>query len=44
MSKLIYYISSVLTSILYFVYAEDKTSIWAFVAIMSYLSYIDDKK
>jgi hypothetical protein len=31
-------------SIAYFIYAEDKTSIIAFVAIMSYLFYIDDKK
>lgn len=43
MSKLLYYISSVFTSMLYFIYAEDKTSILAFVAIMSYLFYIDNK-
>ena len=38
-----YYLSSVVMSMLYFIYAEDKTSILAFVAIMSYLYYIDDK-
>lgn len=43
MSKWYYYLSSVVMSIAYFIYAEDKSSILAFVAIMSYLYYIDDK-
>ena len=30
-------------SIAYFICAEDKTSILAFVAIMNYLFYIDNK-
>lgn len=34
---------SIISSIIYFVVSEEKTSMWAFVAIMSYLFYIDDK-
>lgn len=34
---------SIVASIIYFIIAEDKTSIIAFVAIMSYLFYIDSK-
>lgn len=41
--KLYYFISSVIMSIAYFILAEDKTSIIAFVAIMSYLFYIENK-
>lgn len=36
--------TSIIASVIYFVVAEDKTSILAFLAIMSYLFYIDDKK
>ena len=39
-----YYLVSIMSSMIYLVVAEDKTSIWAFMAIMSYLFYIDDKK
>lgn len=35
--------ASVVASITYFIIAEDKTSIVAFMAIMNYLFYIDDK-
>lgn len=38
-----YYFTSIIASVIYFVLAEDKTSILAFLAIMSYLFYIDDK-
>lgn len=38
-----YYWASCISSMIYFVVAEDKTSIWAFMAIMSYLYYIDNK-
>jgi hypothetical protein len=34
---------SIVASIVYFIVAEDKTSIVAFVAIMNYLFYIDNK-
>ena len=39
-----YYFTSIIASVIYFVISEEKTSMWAFVAIMSYLFYIDDKK
>ena len=35
--------ASICASIVYFVIAEDKTSIVAFVAILNYLFYIDNK-
>lgn len=38
-----YLFISIIASVIYFVDAEDKTSIYAFLAIMSYLFYIDDK-
>ena len=38
-----YFFISIIASVIYFVVTEDKTSIWAFMAIMSYLFYIDDK-
>lgn len=34
---------SFIASIVYFITAEDKTSIVAFVAIMNYLFYLDNK-
>lgn len=43
MSKWFYYLSSVVMSIAYFIYAEDRTSILAFVAIMCYLFFIENK-
>lgn len=43
MSKWYYYISSVVMSIAYLIYAEDQTSILAFVAIMCYLYLIENK-
>lgn len=39
-----YFLTSIILSIIYLVVAEDKTSILAFMAIMNYLFYIDDKK
>lgn len=38
-----YYWASIISSMIYLIVAEDKTSIWAFLAIMSYLFYIDNK-
>lgn len=38
-----FYWSSVIASGIYIALTEDKTSILAFLAIMSYLFYIDDK-
>ena len=35
--------ASVTASIVYIIVAEDKTSIVAFLAILNYLFYIDDK-
>ena len=35
--------ASMVAGIVYLIIAEDKTSIWAFMAIMSYLFYIDNK-
>ena len=35
--------SSIIASIVYFIIAEDKTSIVAFLAILNYLFYIDNK-
>lgn len=43
MIKWYYFISSIVMSIAYFMLAEDKPSILAFVAIMRYLFYIDNK-
>lgn len=38
-----YFWISIITYLMYFVVAEDKTSVLAFIATMSYLFYIDDK-
>lgn len=38
-----YFFTSIIASVIYYVAAEDKTSVLAFLAIMSYLFYIDDK-
>ena len=38
-----YFWTSIISSITYFVVSEDKTSIWAFIAILNYLFYIDEK-
>lgn len=35
--------ASIVASIVYFIIAEDKTSIVAFFAILNYLSYLNDK-
>lgn len=35
--------TAVVASIVYFIIAEDKTSIVAFLAILNYLFYIDNK-
>ena len=35
--------SSIISSVIYLVVTEDKTSIWAFMAIMTYLFRIDNK-
>ena len=43
MIKWYHFISSVVMSIAYFIYAKDKTTLLAFVAIMSYLFYIENK-
>lgn len=43
MIKWYYFISSIAMSIAYFIIAEDRTSLLAFVAVMSYLFYIDFK-
>ena len=43
MSRWYCFISSVVMSIAYLMFAEDKTSVLAFVAIMSYLFYIENK-
>ena len=37
------FLGSFIASIVYFIIAEDKTSIVAFVAIMNYLFYINNK-
>lgn len=39
----LYFFISIVANVIYFVVAEDKTSMSAFLAIMSYLFYIDDK-
>lgn len=43
MVKWYYFISSIVMFIAYFICAEDRTSLLAFVAIMNYLFYIDSK-
>lgn len=38
-----FYWASIISSMIYLIVAEDKTSIWAFMAIMTFLFYIDNK-
>ena len=38
-----YFFISIIASVIYFVVAEDKSLYIGFLAIMSYLFYIDDK-
>lgn len=42
MNKL-YYWTSIISSMIYYFNVEDKSSVLAFLAIMSYLFYIDNK-
>ena len=39
-----YFFTSIISGVIYIVEAEDKTFVYAFLAIISYLFYIDDKK